>query len=43
MDADDICARSGGLALLTFARIGRDSPDIPDETDVPEAGVSLRP
>ena len=43
MDADDICARFGGLELLTFAQIGRESPDIPDETDVLEAGVSLRP
>ena len=43
MDADDICARFGGLASLTFAWIGRESLDIPDETDVPEAGVSLRP
>ena len=43
IDADDICARFGGLASLKFAQIGRESPDIPDETDVPEAGVSLRP
>ena len=43
MDADDICARFGGLASLKFAQIGRESPDIPDEMDVPEAGVSLRP
>ena len=43
MDADDIYARFGGLASLTFAQIGRESPDIPDETDVPEAGVSRRP
>ena len=43
MDADDICARFGGLASLTFAWIGWESSDIPDETDVPEACVSLRP
>ena len=43
MTADAICARFGGLASLTFVQIGRESTDIPDETDVPEAGVSLRP
>ena len=28
---------------MTFAQIRRDSPDIPDEMDVPEASVSRRP
>ena len=40
MDADDICARFGGLASLTFSQISRESSDISHETDVPEAGVS---
>ena len=39
MDADGICARFGDLASLTFAHIGRESPDIPDERDEPVAGV----
>ena len=43
MDADDICARFGGLTSLTFAQIGLESSDISDETDVPEAGVSRPP
>ena len=43
MDADDICAWFGGLTSLTFAQIGRESSDISDETDVPEAGVSRPP
>ena len=43
MDADDICARFGGLTSLTFAQIGRESSDISDETDVPEAGVLCPP
>ena len=43
MDADDICAQFGKLASLTFAQIGRESLDIPDERDVPVAGVSRRP
>ena len=37
------CARFGGLTSLTFAQIGRESSDISDETDVPEAGVSCPP
>ena len=43
MDADNICARFGGLASLTFAQIDRESLDIPDERDVSVASVSRRP
>ena len=43
MDADDICARFGGLASLTFSQISGESSDISNTTDVPEVGVSLPP
>ena len=43
MDGDDMCARFGGLTSLTYAQIGRESSDISDETDVPQAGVSWPP
>ena len=40
MDADDICARFGGLASLTLLQISRESSDISDAMDVPEVGIS---
>ena len=43
MDADDICARFGGLASLTFLQISGESSDISNTTDVPEVGVSRPP
>ena len=43
MDADDICARFGGPALLTFPQIGRELSDISHETEVPETVVPRPP
>ena len=36
MDANDICARFGGLASLTISQTSRESSDILHTTDVPE-------
>ena len=43
MDADDICARFGGLASMTLSQISRESSDISHTTDVPEVGVPRPP
>ena len=43
MDADDICARFGGLASLTLSQISRESSDISHAMDVPVVGVSRPP
>ena len=43
IDADDICARFGGLASLTLSQISRESSDISHTMDVPEVDVSRTP
>ena len=43
VDADDICARFGGPASLTFPQISRELSDISHETEVPEAVVPRPP
>ena len=43
MDANDVSARFGGLASLTFSQTSRESSDISHTTDVPEVGVSRPP
>ena len=43
MDADDICARFGGVASLTLSPISRESSDIPHAPDVPPVGALCPP
>ena len=40
MDADDICARFGGLASLTLSQISRELSNISHTKEMPEVGVS---
>ena len=39
MDADELCARFGGVSSLTLSSISRESSDIPHTTDVPVVGA----
>ena len=43
MDADDLCARFGGLTSLTLSPISRESSDTPHATDVPVVGAACPP
>ena len=43
MDADEICARFGGPAMVTCQQMGPELPDIPEETKVPEVVVPRPP
>ena len=43
MDADDICARFGGITSLTLSPISRESSDIPHAPDGPPVGALCPP
>ena len=43
MDADDICARFGGVTSLALSPISRESSDIPHAPDVPPVGALCPP